>query len=116
MPKRIVAQTVILQREGVAVTPAVGSTYDFTAEEIKTIERLNPEALEKVIAKDGAADASADSVTLTQAQLDQQVAAGVEKQRAQMEKDIRAQLEQEAKDKEAAAKPAKKSGGKDEEI
>lgn len=116
MPKRIVAQTVIIQREGVSVTPAIGSQYEFTAKEIEQIDRLNPEALEKVIAKDGAT-AGDETLSLTQAQLDAQVNAGVEKQRAQLEKDIRAQLEQEAKDKETSAKTAnKKAGSKDEEI
>lgn len=115
MPKRIVAQTVIIQREGVSVTPPIGATYDFSADEIKQIERLNPEALEKPVAKDG--QPGTETLSLTQAQLDAQVTAGVEAQRAQMEKDIRAQLEQEAKDKDTSAKVAtKKAGNKDEEI
>lgn len=116
MPKRIVAQTVIIQREGLPVTPAIGSTYEFSAKEIETIERLNPEALEKVIARDSAV-AGEETISLTQAQLDAQINAGVEKQRAQLESDLRAQIEQEQKDKEAGSKTAaKKKSGSDEEI
>lgn len=117
MPKRIVAQTVIIQREGVAVTPAIGSTYEFSADEIKQIERLNPEALEKPIAKDAAVGGE-ETLSLTQAQFDHQVQAAVEKQRTQMESELRSQIEQENKEKEAGAKPAtaKKKTAADDEI
>lgn len=121
MPKRIVAQTVILQREGVAVKPPIGSTYDFTAKEIEQLEKLNPEALQKVVAKDDTQTGGDDTLSLTQAQLDEQVNAAVEKQRAQLEKQIREEVAAEQKaasngtKTETATKTAKKSGT-DEEI
>lgn len=45
MPKRKVLQTVILHRTTGRVTPTVGEIFDFTAEEVETLNRLNPEAL-----------------------------------------------------------------------
>ncbi|WP_458321534.1 DUF7443 domain-containing protein [Providencia sp. CRPN22473] len=45
MPKRKVLQTVILHRATGRVVPTVGEIFDFTPEEVETLNRLNPEAL-----------------------------------------------------------------------
>ena len=45
MPKRKVLQTVILHRTTGRVVPTVGEIFDFTPEEVETLNRLNPEAL-----------------------------------------------------------------------
>lgn len=45
MPQRKVLQTVILHRESGRIVPTVGQIFDFTADELASINRLNPEAL-----------------------------------------------------------------------
>lgn len=45
MPKRKVLQTVILHRTTGRVTPSIGDIFDFTADEVETLNRLNPNAL-----------------------------------------------------------------------
>lgn len=104
MPKRIVLQTVILTRKNgetganEKVKPAIGSEFNFTQAEIDQLTKLNPDAIGKIITKDGG-QSDVETITLTPAELEQQKQDALNAQRDQMEKDIRAQLE-----KEAAAK------------
>lgn len=48
MPKRIVVQTVVVHREGARVLPPIGQVFDFTAQELDYINKLNPSAVAKV--------------------------------------------------------------------
>jgi hypothetical protein len=48
MPKRIVKDLVILYRDGKQVVPEVGVEFDFTAEELASVNKSNPKALAKV--------------------------------------------------------------------
>jgi hypothetical protein len=45
MPKRIVKTPVQVNRDGKLVFPPVGSAFDFTDEEVKSINKLNPKAI-----------------------------------------------------------------------
>lgn len=83
MPKRKVAQAVIVYRDGQRLKPAIGEIFDFTDEEMQTINRINPEALTRPI-----------------------IAVDVENEAAQAE--AKAAAEAEAK----AAAEAKAKGGK----
>lgn len=67
MPKRIPAQVIVVVRKGARVEPKIGEPFDFTAEEIEQVERLNPDAFDKravvetgavVVKKAAAADTS----------------------------------------------------------
>lgn len=49
MPKRKVAQTVIVYRDGQRLKPAIGEIFDFTDDEMQSINRINPEALTRPI-------------------------------------------------------------------
>lgn len=49
MPKRKVIQTVILYRNGERVKPAIGSIFDFTADEVAQLAQVAPEALARPI-------------------------------------------------------------------
>ncbi|QND44196.1 hypothetical protein [Providencia phage vB_PreS-PatoteraRojo] len=93
MPQRKVLQTVILHRESGRIVPTVGQIFDFTAEELASINRLNPEALGRPV---------------------QEV--DLENQAAQ-EAAAKAKAEQEAAEAAAAAKAnankGKNKGGKD---
>lgn len=66
MPKRIPLQTVVLWRDGQQVVPPLSRAFDFTKEELETIEKLNPDAIGKIIN----ADSSDELVTKTQAEID----------------------------------------------
>lgn len=69
MPQRKVVQTVVLLRDGERIVPQVGKPFNFTAEELKRIEEVNPDAVAKIV------DPGTDEgklVTLTQAEIDQQ--------------------------------------------
>ena len=57
MPKRIPIQRIIVQRDGKQVVPEIGQAYDFTAEELDDINRMNPDAIRKVIVEDKALEA-----------------------------------------------------------
>lgn len=48
MAKRIVKEGVVVLREGKRVRPAVGKAFDFTAEEIKQLEKVRPQAIGKL--------------------------------------------------------------------
>lgn len=63
MPKRLVLQTVIMYREGERVVPDVGKPFDFTNEELKSINGLNPDALGHIINKDEETK-TGDTITL----------------------------------------------------
>lgn len=45
MPNRVPLQSVVVQRDGQAVTPPIGAVFNFTAEEVADIERSNPAAI-----------------------------------------------------------------------
>lgn len=47
MPKRVPAQTITVVRSGKLVNPKIGEPFEFTADEIAQIERLNAAALSK---------------------------------------------------------------------
>lgn len=49
MPKRKVAQTVVVFREGSRITPAIGTIFDFTQDEVNQITSLSPEALTRPV-------------------------------------------------------------------
>jgi type IV secretory pathway VirD2 relaxase len=96
MPKRIVAQSVVLFREGKHVRLRPGpvdkpNVQEFTADEVNEISALNPSALRKVIIEDPE----------------------VEKAVAEKEKQTKAEVEaaaKKAKDEAAATAAAKKTG------
>lgn len=48
MAKRIVKEGVVVLREGKRVRPAVGKAFDFTAEEIKQLEKVRPQSIGKL--------------------------------------------------------------------
>lgn len=124
MPKRKVLQTVILTRKNdqggnETVKPQIGSEFNFTQAELDQLNKLNPDALGKIITKDDAADAGEQTITLTAAELEQQKQEALSAQREQMEKDLRAQIqaENDGKGKPAGdsqnANAANEKGGKD---
>lgn len=45
MPKRLVNNTVFIRRNGRQVSPTIGKTFDFTKEELESIERTNKTAV-----------------------------------------------------------------------
>lgn len=47
MPKRKVLQTVIVHRDGQRLRPSLGEIFDFTADELASINAINPDALGK---------------------------------------------------------------------
>jgi hypothetical protein len=102
MPKRLVLQTILLDRKGESVRPTIGQPFDFKPEELSWIERLNPDAVGKVIAGDDAGEGSVETLKLTQADLDKEKADAVNAAREQIEQEVRAQVLAE----QQAAKPA----------
>lgn len=52
MPKRIVKQPVMVQREGKLVYPTVGKEFDFTGEEVTSLNKLQPKALGLIVVND----------------------------------------------------------------
>lgn len=42
---RVPMQSVVVHRDGKAVVPAIGQVFEFTADEVADIERMNPDAL-----------------------------------------------------------------------
>lgn len=68
MPKRIVAQTVVIVRDGQRITPEVGKPFDFSADELKQIEAINPDAIAKIL--EGTSEGKL--VTMTEAELNAQ--------------------------------------------
>lgn len=49
MPKRKVLQTVIVHRDGQRIRPLVGAIFDFTADEVASINAINRDALGKPV-------------------------------------------------------------------
>lgn len=49
MPKRKVLQTVIVHRDGQRIRPLVGAIFDFTADELASINAINTDALGKPV-------------------------------------------------------------------
>lgn len=45
MPQRKVLRTVVLHRESGRVVPTLGEIFEFTQEEMETINKIDPEAL-----------------------------------------------------------------------
>lgn len=103
MPQRIPSHTIILQREGVDVKPPIGKAFNFTDAEIKQIEKLDKEALSKVIAKDDT-DESEGTVTLSKTELEKQLSDARNVDRAALEAEIRQQIL--AENKAVETKPA----------
>lgn len=42
---RVPLQSVVVHRDGKAVVPQIGQVFEFTADEVAEIERMNPDAL-----------------------------------------------------------------------
>ncbi len=45
MPNRVPLQSIVVQRDGASMCPPIGHPFDFTAEEVASIEKMNPGAL-----------------------------------------------------------------------
>lgn len=43
--KRVPLQSIVVQRKGVAFSPPIGEAFEFTADEVKTITAVNPDAI-----------------------------------------------------------------------
>lgn len=43
--KRVPLQSIVVQRKGVAFSPPIGEPFDFSADEVKTITAVNPDAI-----------------------------------------------------------------------
>lgn len=121
MPKRLVVQTLLLTRKvdgrNEDVVPAIGQPFDFTQAELDQIEKLNPDAVAKIVAGKAAPAEAAGTVTLTEEELQKKM----DDLRAQVEKETRDQVESELKKGgKKDIKPADKNpeGGKpsDDEI
>lgn len=84
MPKRIPLNTIILQRDGQKVVPPLNKPFDFTAEELKMIASLSPDAIGKVPV-DG--DDGQELVTLTQAEIDDKARVAAEEAVAKFKKE-----------------------------
>lgn len=54
MPKRIVKDTIVLHREGKQVVPEIGQLFDFTADELNSINKANPAAVQHIVTTDPA--------------------------------------------------------------
>ena len=48
MAKKLINETVILQRDGKRVVPEIGKLFDLTADEIKSITSVRPQAISDV--------------------------------------------------------------------
>jgi hypothetical protein len=67
MAQRHVLQTITVVRDGKRVTPKIGEPFDFTGDEIKEIEKVQPTAFRKLIdeSKTDASSGSAPSGNAT---------------------------------------------------
>lgn len=45
MAKKLINETVVLQRDGKRVVPEIGKLFELTADEIKSIESVRPQAI-----------------------------------------------------------------------
>jgi hypothetical protein len=48
MAKKLINETVVLQRDGKRVVPEIGKLFDLTADEIKSISAVRPQAISDV--------------------------------------------------------------------
>lgn len=55
MPKRIPVKSIVLNRDGKQIRPAIGKEFDFTTEELADIMANAPGHVRKVIVEDAAA-------------------------------------------------------------
>lgn len=62
MPKRIVKAPVLVNRDGKAFTPRLGEVFDFTDKELKEINALKPDAIERIVLPEGSAATPAAKV------------------------------------------------------
>lgn len=93
MPKRITRGTVVLTRNGKRVVPTIGKLFDYTADELDKINKLNPNAVAKP--QEAAAefiDANAKSKTEAELKAEEEAA-------AKAEADAKAKAEADAKAK-----------------
>lgn len=60
---RNVLQSITVGRDGKAVTPMIGQPFEFTADEIAQIEKMNPMAISTVITLDASDPAVAEAVS-----------------------------------------------------
>lgn len=111
MPKRKVAQTVIVVRNGQRVKPKIGSIFDFDADEVRKIESTNPDALLKPSEKDFELPV-ASVQELTQAEREKVRAEVESEMREQIEAEMRAKLAAETKASAGAATSGKKQTAK----
>lgn len=49
---RVPMQSVTVVRDGAAMTPTIGTPFEFTADEIEQIERMNPAAISAMASVD----------------------------------------------------------------
>ena len=63
MVLRTPLQSVVVQREGKSVVPPIGYAFEFTADEVKQIEAMAPQAISREIVLDAADPAAAAAVT-----------------------------------------------------
>lgn len=64
--KRNVLQTVVFMRDGERTVPEVGKPFMFTQEEIDQLNKLNPDALGKIFAKEDETQQNNDSISMDQ--------------------------------------------------
>lgn len=43
--KRVPLQSVVVMRDGQSVVPPIGQVFEFTADEVAQLERMNPDAI-----------------------------------------------------------------------
>lgn len=48
MAKRLIKEGILVARDGKRITPEIGKVFDLTADEIKDLERMRPQAIAKV--------------------------------------------------------------------
>jgi flagellar biosynthesis/type III secretory pathway protein FliH len=104
--KRKVLQSVVVYRDGARVRPPVNSIFDFTDEEVKAINEINPNAIGKLDEAEAAAIvAKAEAEAEAAAKAEAEAAA-----KAEAEAAAKAEAEAKAKAEAEAAAAAKKSG------
>ena len=104
MPKRTVVGKIIVHRDGKRVEPKIGAAFDFTADELADIKRLQPGAVRIVVNEDADLEAQAKADAEAQAKADAE---------AQKKAEADAKAEAKARADAAAAKgnkPAAKGG------
>lgn len=68
---RNVLQSITVGRDGKPITPTIGQPFEFTADEIAQIERMNPSAISTAIVLDATDPAAVQAVQSTVAAQDQ---------------------------------------------